>query len=273
MRTAVSYGIKCIGFLLLWGLLAVAAIPLSETAAFLTGSGAYAQLCRNGTALAAAGVVAFLISKTFLPEQSLRRQMGARPGDGLWMGAGFGVFWAAGTLLAFRLSGGLHFIRQEMAVQDLGVWIAALACGVLTQGILAHGLFYPAMEGQFSRNAALVGSAVLFAALHFPQWKYGPAAFLGLLAMGLVLSLLRRYSGGILAPAAAHFVWDFAAGILFGGFPFDPYPSVIQISLNGPAWLSGGQAGMMGSLLTMAVTLGAAALLALYVSRKKRKKA
>ena len=140
MRTAVSFGIKCIGFLLLWGLLAVAAIPLSETAAFLTGSGAYAQLCRNGTALAAAGVVAFLISKTFLPEQSLRRQMGARPGDGLWMGAGFGVFWAAGTLLAFRLSGGLHFIRQEMEIEDLGVWIAALACGVLTQGILAAGL-------------------------------------------------------------------------------------------------------------------------------------
>lgn len=273
MRTAVSFGIKCIGFLLLWGLLAMTAIPLSDTAAFLTGSGAYAQLCRNGAAIGAAGIVAFLISKTFLPGQGLRSQMGARPSDGLWMGAGFGVFWAAGTLLAFRLSGGLHFIRQEMEIEDLGVWIAALACGVLTQGILAHGLFYAAMEGQFSGNAALVGSAVLFAALHFPQWKYGPAAFLSLLAMGFALSLLRRYSGGILAPAAAHFAWDFAAGILFGGFPFDPYPSVIRISLNGPAWLSGGQAGMMGSLLAIAVTLGATALLVLYVSRKKRKKA
>lgn len=271
MRSAVSFGIKCIGFLLLWGLLATAAIPLGDTAQFLTGSRAWTQLCRDAVPLLAAGLVTLLLTRISLPAEGIRTQIGVRPGDGIWMGAGVGTCWAAGTLALFWITGTLHFVRQTFRLDEMSVWIAALLCGVLTQGLLAHGLLYTGLERQFSPNAALLGTASLFLILHFPIWRYGPLAFCNLLAMGILLSLLRRYSGGILAPMAAHFTWDFAAGFLFSGTPSENYPSLIQISLKGSWWITGSSAGMMGSVLTLVATLTMTFLLVLAVSRKRRK--
>lgn len=273
MRSAVSFGIKCIGFLLLWGLLATAAIPLGDTAQFLTGSRAWTQFCRDAVPLLAAGLVTFVLARISFPAEGLRTQLGIRPGDGIWIGAGAGIFWAAGTLLLFWITGSLHFVRQTFWLEDLGVWIAALLCGILTQGFLAHGLLYTGLERRFSQNTALLGTAAMFLLVHFPVWRYGPMTFANLLAMGIFLSLLRRYSGGVLAPMAAHFIWDFVAVFLFSGTSSEKYPSLIQISLKGPEWITGGSIGMTGSVLTLAATLTATVLLVLIVSRKRRKKA
>ena len=125
------------------------------------------------------------------------------------------------------------------------------------------------LEQRFSARAAAPAAAGAYLLLHFPLWQYGPAAILNLIAMGAVLSMLRLRSRSALAPAAACFAWDFLMGFLLSCTPAGDYPFLTEISLDGPGLLSGGRAGVWGSLVTLAVLTACALLLAFWGRRDR----
>ncbi|QOR46866.1 hypothetical protein INS90_06070 [Trueperella pecoris] len=74
-------------------------------------------------------------------------------------------------------------------------------------------------------------------------------------------------------PASPHtaFSCDSSAGALFGGGNVsgaDDAPGILRGTFAGPAWLTGGTAGIEGSLLTGAFCLVATGLLLAYRRRK-----
>ena len=84
-------------------------------------------------------------------------------------------------------------------------------------------------------------------------------AFLNLFLAGMFLGLLALRTGGLVAPCAAHFAWNWCESNLFGS---DPNPgsglfgAFFDLDLRGPALWSGGDDTMNGSLATTLV-LGA----------------
>lgn len=269
MKSAVSFGAKCVGFLLLWAIFVLAAIPLGDTAAFLTGSRAWTRLCREAVPMLATGAVTLLIAR-FTAAGRETPGVSARPrSDSLLMGAGMGLLSACAVLGALKAAGALRFVRHQFQAEDLGIWIAALCCGAVTQALLCDGLLFTVLEQRFSARAAAPAAAGAYLLLHFPLWQYGPAAILNLIAMGAVLSMLRLRSRSALAPAAACFAWDFLTGFLLSCTPAGDYPFLTEISLDGPGLLSGGRAGVWGSLVTLAVLTACALLLAFWGRRDR----
>jgi len=70
--------------------------------------------------------------------------------------------------------------------------------------------------------AGAIGSAVCFALAHLYQGRRGLASTF---AVGLLFSIVRAWTGSLLAPVVAHFVADLTVGLLA--------PSRLRIALAG----------------------------------------
>jgi len=95
-----------------------------------------------------------------------------------------------------------HEARPPFAAAPLGAWALPLA---ILAAVAEEALFRRAAYGWLARSGALiavVGSALLFAAIHLPL--YGAVAFPVDLGAGLLLSWQRWASGTWTVPAATH---------------------------------------------------------------------
>lgn len=234
-------------FLTGWTLLALAVLL---PGAPFAGKTAPAQFVRE---LALFGAV-FLLSALFC-RWDRERLPAARPGDGLLLGGGTGVLLAGGVLLIFWTGGMMSFRSQLAGLDGLWLWLLALACRAARVALLCCGYLFTLLEKRFGPAAAALGSAALHLLLCTGFWEDGWTAAANGLAVGLLLGLLRLRSGGLSAPAAADFLWTFAAGFVFNGLPLDGYPHLTTVRFEGPVLLSGGESGMNGSLVTLGVAL------------------
>jgi membrane protease YdiL (CAAX protease family) len=130
--------------------------------------------------------------------------------------------------------------------------------------LLARGFFMTALKkARHHRAVVVVVPAALFALLHLMN---GGATVLGLVntfLAGLLLACLFVRSGSLWLPAGFHIAWNFLEGDVFGmplsGTDGGQTP-VFATELGTNAWLTGGDWGPEGGLLTT----GALALAAVY---------
>ncbi|BEP13785.1 hypothetical protein acdb102_20960 [Acidothermaceae bacterium B102] len=88
-------------------------------------------------------------------------------------------------------------------------WALVVTVVAVAEEAFLRGALYSAVQGWRGDTAALVVSAVAFAALHLPLYGWGSVPLD--LAVGLVLGVLREQTGGWAAPAVCHVGADLAA--------------------------------------------------------------
>ncbi|MDW8310081.1 MAG: type II CAAX endopeptidase family protein [Verrucomicrobiales bacterium] len=96
------------------------------------------------------------------------------------------------------------------ALRESAAWLDRMLMGMvavvlapLAEEILFRGILYPALKGAGFRRLAWWGTALLFAVVH---WNV--ATFLPLLLFALVLTWLYERTGNLLAPVAAHALFN-----------------------------------------------------------------
>lgn len=128
-----------------------------------------------------------------------------------------GVYLPVGWLLQFLSILGLRAAGFEpaeqlalVALRNSGSIPQFLAMGVVTillapvaEEVLFRGVIYAAARQYGFPRAALWGSSILFAAIHF-----NAAAFASLLLLALVLVWLYEKTGNLLAPITAHVAFN-----------------------------------------------------------------
>jgi membrane protease YdiL (CAAX protease family) len=144
----------------------------------------------------------------------------------LVLGAGLVAFQASAEEVYFR-----GWLQPELCA-DLGPWVGVTA------------------------------TALLFGALHVISGAHGPLAVVNLCLGGFMFGLLALRSGGLVAPAAAHFGWNWTES---GGLGLTPEAggSLASLRLSGDSLWSGGADGMNGSLaltVVLAIVVGALVL-------------
>jgi membrane protease YdiL (CAAX protease family) len=190
-----------------------------------------------------------------------------------------------GALVAFALPIGIVALLMATGIAALsgvvgagaqvpgrgaGLLLGTLLMLVQTAGeeVYVRGWLQPVLGRAFDGLVAVALAAAVFVLLHLIVGARAPLTLFNLFLAGTWFGLLALRTGGLAAPIAAHFGWNWAEGVLLG---LDPNPgvglfgAVFNLDLRGSAVWGGSPEGLNASLATSFVLV--ALILPLLVGR------
>lgn len=181
-------------------------------------------------------------------------KLAGQTGIGLAIGVGYFVL-VVGTMAAFgayRITGtGTDW--QGIIDSFFGCMFTGIG-----EEIVFRGVFFRWLDQRLGFVTALILSSLLFGVMHIANpgatiWSSLAIA----IEAGLLLGAAYKYSGTLWLPIGIHWAWNFTQGSIFGLqiSGSDPRPSILTPSVDGPAWLTGGDFGPEASVI--AVIFGA----------------
>ncbi|RXZ82652.1 CPBP family intramembrane metalloprotease [Paenibacillaceae bacterium] len=139
----------------------------------------------------------------------------------------------------------------------------------VSEEIYSRGYIQGLLRYHYGSGFAIIVSSCLFALLHImnPGILETPLPILNLLMAGVIMALARELTGGLWWPIGLHLTWNYFQGYIYGFNVSGTVPehSVLITADNGPDWLSGGQFGIEGSLISLVMlVLGTIMVYLLY---------
>ena len=193
----------------------------------------------------------------------LRRAFGAR----FWEGTVWGFAMLSAILLALWVSG--HFQIDSVALTGKGVFRWGFAWGVtflavsLNEELAFRGYWLFTMSRRMRFWPAAFFLSAVFGAAHLGNHGENILGILQVVATGLLFCLMIRRTGTLWFVIGFHAAWDWAE-TFFYGTPDSGLLGVgrlLNTSVHGPNWLTGGSAGPEGSIFAMLILLLCAAMI------------
>lgn len=176
----------------------------------------------------------------------------------VWIGISFGVL-----LLMQQIS-----ISETNRVQMLWLWIASAFVNVIMQELLVRGYIYQLLKREFNLAVAVVTTTLLFTLMHGGAIEAGILPVANVVTMSLFVTALYESEKTILAPIAAHSIWNIFGAIILGGVCLaDDYPSICTLVPSSNMLLSGGALKVEASIVVLLVNIA----LPLFFSYRYRK--
>lgn len=171
--------------------------------------------------------------------------------------AGVGVAMGiAGVLVAtgyVALAGSLHWTitynKPHILLLLAGSCLTLFQCA--GEEIYFRGWVQPMLARGWGVWPGLVVTSLLFAALHVFAGVRAPLSLLNVFLAGGLFGLLAVRTGGLMAPVAAHFAWDWMESIGLGLYPnpgVDVWTSLWNLDMVGSPLWGGSTEGLNGSL-------------------------
>ena len=204
-------------------------------------------------ALAFAVLAAYWLQGRFV-ERRPRRELAPRRVGELLLGAASGIGLVLVIVLVLWGAGAYHVVAWRGSADLAAPSLMALGAG-LTEELIMRGFVLGLIERWAGSAAALVVTALLFGALHLgnPGAGLWPVAAL-VLGSGLALGAAYLATGRLWLSIGLHFGWNFGQSGLFGLLDSGTsFPSVLDATVDGPYWLTGGAFGPEASLPGFAV--------------------
>lgn len=197
----------------------------------------------------------FLVAAIIAMGREGRRlwRAGSEPMTDLVMGLACG--WAGfctAVLIAFLAGSVTPAAPLPSPVGALALGAALVILQSVAEEAFFRGWLQPVLCASWGPWAGLLLTAAAFAALHIIAGAHGLLAVVNLFLGGLLFGLLALRTGGLLAPAAAHFAWNWSESGVLGLSP-DPSGSLLALKLGGAPLWSGGPDTMNGSLASTLV--------------------
>jgi membrane protease YdiL (CAAX protease family) len=261
-------GRMVLAVLLVGGAVAVVQILVKTLKSVLSLGGAVPAIYYLAYLIASV-LVAYLVYRAYVrlvEKRTVTELSGAgAPGElGIGMLVGLGLV----TVIV-----GLLWLLGDYRINGFGVWTAIFVvlandgAGAFVEEVLLRGIVFRISEEQLGTWIAIGISVLIFSLLHLPSAN---ATAMSVIAVGI--------EGGVLLSAAyvltrrlwlaigIHFAWDFAQDYVFGlGHHVN---GLVHGQLTGPALLSGGSAGIEGSILALILCLLASVYLLVRAGRK-----
>ncbi len=172
-----------------------------------------------------------------------------------------GILWLVGGYRVDGLNTGVPWFRELLLV--------GLLPGVIEE-IISRGVLYRIVEDRWGSWIALVFSAVMFGLMHAgnPNATLWSCIAIAIEA-GLLLGILYTVTRSLYVCIGLHMAWNFMEGPVLGtpvsGIELQ---SLLQGSLLGPHWLTGGAFGIEASLVTVGLMGGLSVGLMAYAQRR-----
>ncbi len=125
--------------------------------------------------------------------------------------------------------------------------------GGIVEELLLRGLFFRLVEEWVGSWIALAASAALFGALHLMNPNATPIAALAIaLEAGLMLGAAYMVTRRLWLAIGIHMAWNFAQGGIFGvAVSGNKSVGLLQSTLSGPEFISGGEFGAEASIFAV----------------------
>lgn len=182
------------------------------------------------------------------------------------MAASVGIVW---MLQGFHFNGG-----KDFSTGILLLYLAAFIIQGFSEELLMRGFFMNAYASRKGMAKAILLNSFLFACLHLANDGISILAFINLILAGISFSLMAVYFDNIIVCSAAHTMWNFAQGNVFGVLVSGIYLPTTAFSFSnvaGKSWLNGGSFGLEGGLAVTIVELVCILVLCYLYKRKKDK--
>jgi uncharacterized protein len=191
-----------------------------------------------------------------------------------------GIIWGVGMMTALilliRAFGGIQFSGLAIHGSVLLKSAALYAIGFLLVGFFEEFTFRGYMQTVLGERIgfwpAAVILSVLFGAVHFLNGGESWAGALMAAGFGIVSCLAVERTGSLWLSIGMHAGFDYAETFIFGvpdgGFP--ARNALMNATLHGPNWLTGGIVGPEGSAMAFVMLAGAFALIWIIYSPRRR---
>lgn len=170
-----------------------------------------------------------------------------------------GAMLTASFLLVFLFGG----FRIRVNIRNISPFLYLLfVIGWIFQGFEEELITRSVLMNYFAAvkdvKTGLIANSLLFAILHVGNTSFNAIAFVNLLLMGLVFSMIFYINDSIYTSAACHSVWNFLQGNFFGinvSGIIDSQNTIFKSEPVGSFLISGGAFGIEASLIVTLVEL------------------
>ncbi len=168
---------------------------------------------------------------------------------------------AVGVAMVLLLGVGCYRVvdlNRPVAVPTI---VALLGFYAAFEEVIFRGILYRILEGSAGTVAALLVSSTVFAWVHVNNPGATLVSTLSVALAGVALALLFALTRRLWLPIAFHLGWNAAqalAGADVSGNQMGEYSAFFRLSVRGEEWLTGGEFGPEGSVVTATLLLALA---------------
>ena len=181
------------------------------------------------------------------------------------LGVGLGYFIVVvGIMMAISLYRIDGYQLNWIQLADMFFYFLIVAVG---EEIAFRGVLFRWIDERFGFWWAMIISGFIFGLVHLTNDNATLWGAIGIaLEAGLLLGAAYKWSGSLWFPIGIHWAWNFSQGNIFGFAVSgnNAGDSIIQATIDGPQWLTGGAFGAEASVISMVVGL---AVTAVFVRR------
>lgn len=183
-------------------------------------------------------------------------------GGALLIGAVMAILWAAGSYTAAPSGTDVQWLRP-LLIHGVGT--------AIIEEVIFRGILFRILDEDWGLWPALIVSALFFGGVHIGnQNATWWTSFAIAVEAGVLLGVVYHVTRSLWTCIGLHMSWNFLQGTVFGSpvSGMAPASSWLSPQFSGPAWLTGGNFGIEGSVLTVALSL--ALSLALLAAGRRR---
>ncbi|MDP3488279.1 MAG: CPBP family intramembrane metalloprotease, partial [Bacillota bacterium] len=134
--------------------------------------------------------------------------------------------------------------------------------------ILSRGYMMTVMAQSFGSTTAMIGSAVIFSALHLINPNLSLLSVLNLVLAGILLAFSYYRTKALWFPIGLHFTWNLMQGTIFSlEVSGIESTGLFRVLLTGPDYITGGKFGLEGGVIVTVLTLLAFVAVELYARK------
>jgi hypothetical protein len=181
-------------------------------------------------------------------------------------GASLALFIMCSSCLIIQATGHLKWMDFIFDPKFQFLAFGTIGLTALYEELIFRGYVLGNLLESFPKWLSLIISALLFMAFHWNATGFFP--LVNTLILGLITGMFYLYAQNLWFSICFHWAWKYMAGPILGFGDESSTQSLLQSSLLGDENITGGAAGLQGSLILTAVSL--LCLVALYFTLQKK---
>ncbi|RME99185.1 MAG: CPBP family intramembrane metalloprotease [Bacteroidetes bacterium] len=186
----------------------------------------------------------------------VRSRMGWASGLGALVGSGL----VLACFLILWIGGWVRVVEVDFQLGLFLSWLLFFLVQPLAEEVVMRTFLQSQTHFYFGPQAGLIITALVFGLLHADNENFSWIAGLEITAGGYLMGLLYLHTQSIWGPYLLHASWNFMQSTVLGFAVsgVDTYRA-LELDIAGPEWLTGGDFGIEGSMLSLLLLLGAIA--------------